>query len=131
MATTPYAFEPSPMTFKVKNGTTTFPGACLKISASREVDLCGVGEGNLCIGFANETVVGLGTDATRVAVTDRKTPGLVQVVAGGAVAAGVAIYCAAAGQVDDAASGLKIGTSATACAAQADVFMAHINSDQQ
>lgn len=129
MATTPYAFRPSPYNMKVKSGTTVAPGMLLKVSASEEVDLCGAGEGNLAIGIATDTVVGDGV--LLVGVVDRNTPGLVQLNAAGAVVAAAAIYCAASGKADDAASGLKIGYAVTACSNANDVFWAKLNSDNQ
>lgn len=93
----------------------------VKLAASQtaqpaNVDIAGAGEQH--VGYADAPAA----SGELVAVRLRNANGTRLAIAAGAVVAGVAIYGAAAGEVDDAISGTTIGMSLQAAAAQGDVI---------
>ncbi len=90
----------------IKTASTTTPP---------EVDIAGATEHGVGV---NQYVVAIGDDC---AVVPFNKTGTVEMVAAGAFNAGVAIYPAAGGKVDDAVSGDKLGISMGVATADGDI----------
>ena len=90
----------------------------VKLTAANTVQNAGAGEGSSMIGVAQNKVA----SGEYVAVRLRGGGNTSKVVAADAVVVNTAIYCAASGRVDDASSGVTVGTSLDAAGAAADVI---------
>lgn len=106
----------SPRTFLATAAVTAFRRVKLTASSGTHVEHSGAGEA--AIGTAqNDAAIG-----EEVSVRLDNAGGTQKCVAAGAVVLAAAVYNAATGYVDDAASGTSIGTALEAAAAAGDVL---------